>query len=69
MCIFGTIYGIKWEKAYEADIDAYIITTHEPKDIRALISQALTRLGTWILINMNLIPIAMIATLESVKLA
>ena len=38
MCIFGTIYGIKWEKAYEADIDAYIITTHEPKDIRALIS-------------------------------
>jgi hypothetical protein len=69
MSIFGTIYASIWENAYGDKVKVYVYLEHENKNVfKNRILFAMRKLGTWVLINQNVVPISMIATLESVKL-
>jgi magnesium-transporting ATPase (P-type) len=70
LSIFGTLFCTIWEKNHKGDIESYLGDYKDDRSNNWKITLiALRRLGTWILIYMNMIPISMIATVESVKLA
>lgn len=69
---FGSLYGIFWEKLNYDETHEYlnfVFKNEKNKIWKSLLVRTFTRLGTWILVFYNIVPISLIVTIECVKLA
>jgi phospholipid-transporting ATPase len=65
LSIFGAIMNQVWTYQHKTEMEYYIFNTI----IKIGLSTILARIGTWILIFTNLVPISLLVTLEMVKYA
>lgn len=70
ICLFCALYGTFWEKGNYDVTEGYLDFNLNPVDIiwSHWFGKALRSLCTWILVFTNMIPIALIVTLESVQM-
>jgi len=69
LCMFCAMYGTLWEKANAMQTQVYLELDAQHYQTRAIwFRDSFKRIGTWMLIFTNIIPISMQATLDCVKL-
>jgi phospholipid-transporting ATPase len=70
ICIFAAFYSEIWTELYNEETNGYL-HLHDRMEADSIsgnfFMRLLTRIGTWVLIFTNFVPISLIVTLEMVK--
>ena len=70
LCVLAALYSVLWTQLQSSETDAYLFYDSEqdvPWYETSGVMRFLTRLGNWVLIFTNFVPISLMVTMEMVK--